>query len=73
MDAMFFRLYFSDQKHTNALKVLKKMSGDHIQRLVHNIFPRSDNIFGTPVSEGNTFLHFLAKFNLGFECVDLIV
>ena len=49
MDAMFFRQYLNykdeKEKEQKVLKVFKKMSTDHIQRLVHNIFPRDDELF----------------------------
>ena len=74
LDAMFFRQYL--HKHLNGdeqkiLKTLKKMSSDHLQRLVHNIFPQDDELFPSR-TEGNTLMHFLAGCNLGFESVDFI-
>jgi len=41
---------------------LKQLSSDHIQRLVHNIFP----------SGNNTILHFIAESDIGFESIDYL-
>ena len=72
MDSQFFKQFITktgDEK--KVLSVFKKMSGEHVQRLTHNIFPHDEELF--PVSNGgNTLLHFLAKYNLGFEVVDFI-
>ena len=67
LDAMFFKQYINiilddKDKDKKLIKVFKKMSTDHIQRLVHNIFPREDEIFGNS-SNCNTLLHFLAMIN----------
>ena len=77
MDAKFFRQFINfnagtdKEQEKRVLRVFKKMSPDHIQRLVHNIFPIDDELF--PASQGgNTLLHFLARYNLGFEVVDFI-
>lgn len=75
MDSMFVKQYLNikdeKDKEKKMLRVFKKMSNDHLQRLVHNIFPKDEEVFGSS-SEGNTVMHLLAKFNLGFECVDFI-
>lgn len=47
------------------------MSGEHVQRLTHNIFPHDEELFASS-NGGNTLLHFLAKSTLGFEVVDFI-
>jgi hypothetical protein len=76
LDAKFFQQYLSfeegQDQEKKVIKVLKKMSTDHLQRLAHNIFPRNERILGFGSSEGNTLLHFLARFPLGFECVDFL-
>lgn len=63
MDSMFFKQFINskdinEDKEKKVLKVFKKMSLEHIQRFVHNIFPRDDDLFVN--SEGNTLLHYLA-------------
>jgi hypothetical protein len=74
MDAQFFKQYIqtsSENDEKKVLSVFKRMSGEHVQRLVHNIFPRDEQLFQGS-NGGNTLLHFLAKYNLGFEVVDFI-
>lgn len=44
------------------LKTLKQLSSEHVQRLVHNIFPENNN----------TLLHIIADSDVGFESVDYL-
>jgi len=74
MDAQFFKQFINSVRGSDEKKVLsvfKKMSGEHVQRLTHNIFPHDELLFSGS-NGGNTLLHFLAKYNLGFEVVDFI-
>lgn len=75
MDLQFFKQFLSTkgdkEKEKKLLSIFKKMSGEHIQRLVHNVFPKDEDLFKD--SQGaDTFLHFLATFNHGFEVIDYI-
>lgn len=70
LDYKFFKQYIRAVGEDKVLKTFKLMSGEYIQRMVHNIFPQDDE--GIFQSNGNTILHYLAKFSLGFEVVDFI-
>jgi hypothetical protein len=68
MDLQFFRQFLDTRgnkdKESKLLSIFKKLSGDLIQRMVHNVFPEDDN--------AETLLHHVARFNHGFEVVDFI-
>lgn len=40
--------------------------------MLYNIFPQDEYVFGEFSGEANTLLHFLSKFQLGFETIDYI-
>jgi len=72
MDRQFFRQFLDPQgnkdREAKLIQVFKKLSGDLIQRMAHNVFPKeTDEDVGA-----ETLLHFLARFNHGFEVVDYI-
>lgn len=43
-----------------------------LKRMLYNIFPRDDSIFGLNGGEANTFIHYFAIHQLGFESIDYI-
>ena len=59
LDHQFFKQYIQD-KPRGVLKTFKQMSVEHVQRILHNIFPEGKN----------TLLHVIAESDMGFESVD---
>lgn len=48
------------------------MSQEHLKRMLYNIFPSDESVFGEHSGEANTLLHFLSKYQIGFETIDFI-
>ena len=59
LDHQFFKQFIQDQPK-GALRIFKQMSSEHVQRILHNIFPEGKN----------TLLHMIAESDMGFESVD---
>jgi hypothetical protein len=48
------------------------MAQNQLKRMLHNVFPCDESVFGFNSGEGNTFLHYFAMHQLGFESIDFI-
>jgi hypothetical protein len=78
LDQKFLRQYlnvhrFSEEEtELKIYRVVRRMSQEHLKRMLYNIFPNDESIFGEKSGEANTLLHFLSKFQLGFETIDFI-
>ena len=48
------------------------MAQNQLKRMLHNVFPCDESVFGVNSGEGNTFLHYFAMHQLGFESIDFI-
>jgi len=77
LDQQFLRQFFAvhaqaEEKELKTYRVVRRMAQNQLKRMLHNVFPCDESVFGINSGEGNTFLHYFAMHQLGFESIDFI-